>query len=91
MAIDLRVKNLVNNLRKSYQGRQLLQGILSTSEEHPIIYLNFFKDLKEYKILRYLAKNNILFEIERNDREYSEFFLKPEGRNYLSGVSGIWI
>jgi len=91
MVINIVVKNLVNNLRKNYQGRQLLRGILSTSEEHPIMYLNFFKDFKEYKILHYLAENNILFEIKRNNIEYSEFVLTPEGRNYLKGVFDIWI
>ena len=63
----------------------LLKGILSTSKEHPIMYLNEFavKGNKEYETLQTLFNNGLLYENKEPRKNYVDFCLTKRGEKEL--------
>lgn len=77
----MKLEEIVGYLRN--KNRDLLRGILSSSEEHPIVYLDDddFKELDEYKILDFLAENSYMKKEEHGRLIY--FVLTELGKDRL--------
>ena len=78
----MKLEEVVKYLK--YKNRDLLSGILTSSEEHPIVYLDDddFKNLGEYKILDFLAENKYLEKEEHGRLIY--FVLTELGKDCLA-------
>lgn len=77
----MELDDLVKRLMKREMGRELLKGIKSCTPEHPIIYLDDYKDLQEYRVLELFAEKGVLEETKKYF--FSTFVLTPKGKNYF--------
>jgi len=78
MELDQALSELKNN-----EG--LSRGILSTSEEHPIMYLDCFAgaDNREYQILEALSGKALLHRDRLPGKNYVEFYITDTGIEML--------
>lgn len=79
----MKLEELIKNLKE--KNRELLKGILSSTKEHPITYLNEFKDSSEYIILNTLSKNKVLEKEQNGNITY--FILTKKGEDYLKKIN----
>ncbi len=75
----MELEKLVKFLKE--KNKELLKGILSSTREHPIIYLNEFRKSSEYHILNTLSENEVLEQEQNKDLTY--FILTKKGKDYL--------
>ncbi len=77
----MKLEEVVRYLK--YKNSDLLRGIITSSKEHPIVYLDNedFKNLGEYKILDFLAEKSYMKKEEKDRLTY--FVLTEKGRNSL--------
>ncbi len=81
--VSMDLELIVKYLKK--KNNELRQGILGSSKEHPIVYLDNedFKRLDEYKVLEFLAEKNYLYK--NDDKGLIYFSLTPLGKERLFG------
>ncbi len=76
----MKLSDLIKDLIKS--KKDWLKEIARSDEKDPILYLNEYKTLDEYRLLHFLARNNILYEKE--NRVYSTFTITKKGTEVLA-------